>query len=627
MMRFVFVLLFLLFSPQLSAQNCETKILRGLTNGKIQKWQTIEIGLRFPDQDRLYTLFLEDRSKGLNPYLQHTIWIRFDANGKSHVVPAFYMQDCVADTSVNKFIPAKTAWPWRVRFAVPEAGHWEAEVLTGEYLQVAASINTGIRFDCETGHHPGYIQVAADHRFLEYTDHTPFFILGQNIPWADQPILRGRYFPVGNINLYSTGYYDLLDYMDHLAASGGNYVRFVMIDWSTGMETKELGVYEQEKAAALDTLMRYAAARGLKVHLSLDLTSAFDTRLGLPNPYFRMKMPGMKAAELLKNTTVVKHLLEYICYVYARWAFSPDVAVMELMQEHPRWEGYEANKQNFDDFFSVAGTMLRTELGARQLISTSQGEHNDLRVVKNRFVDFIDIHLYTNDRKDNQRRFKVVHHNNIKRVGKPVFFGEFGMINGPQIGTDANEYEACSDMTMHNGLWATAFMGTMGCALEWWQYGDNQRRTVNFPPLRWFLDSIMQDRRQYPESGMWKGDGLESFFAVSKTGDSAVGWVHNSSYWWGNMTDTCKDRDGKKMILPRDDDKAAQPKSRQGRRFMITGLHPGNYYNVRLYETRSRNKLVLEKSLKSSILGRISIEMPEGADYALQALPADPSDL
>jgi hypothetical protein len=616
-MRFcpIFLLLFFGISFAAQAQHTETRVLRGLQNGTVRQWETIEIGLRFPLQERQYRDFLTDRSKGRNPYSEHSIRMQFSCNGKSFVAQAFYMEDARADEAQNKYITRQSEWPWRVRFAVPDTGTWECVLLMGEPLQMAVPHSTGIRFQCAPGDaRDGYLKIAPDNRRLEHADGSPFFILGQNIAWADEPVLRGH---AGPAPVYIAGYYDVMHYMESLAASGGNYVRFIMVRWSTGLEEKETGVYEQDKAWALDSMMRLAEKLKLKVHFCLDLTIGFTIEPKHEwHPYRRtFQKEGMTAAEMLSDSNVVELFDNYIRYVYSRWAFSPSVASIEIMQEHINWNGYADHKESFYNYFAHAQRLLREELHSPHLLSTSQGEQNDIRAFSNSSISFIDVHNYTNNFHDNRWRYQITNRRSYGKLDKPFLFGEMGMIAGPVNACDPDDWEYCSDISMHNSLWATAFMGGMGAGLPWWQWKNDGYREANFPALRWFIDKNYQ-LSGYDEHERWSGNGLETFYTRSSNELVAAGWVHNTSWWWGNTMDSCRDRNGKRMLHPRDDDKAEKPESRAGRRFTITGLNRRTEYQVTFYSTREAGKVISTVQAKSGLTGRLNLEMPVETDCA-----------
>lgn len=614
------MLALLLLSGFLQARNFEAKILGGTQAGKIGRWETVEIGFRFPAEERQFRNFLSDHHTGRNPYAVQTIRVQFTCNGKTWTRPAFYMEDAAADEEQNKYISYQAEWPWRVRFAVPDTGRWECLLLTGESKETSVPQATNLRFTCVSSAAHGYLRIASDHRRFEYEDGTPFFVIGQNIAWADEPVLRGH---APKHPIYTAGYYDVLHYIDDLAANGGNYLRIVMICWSTGIEWEETGVYNQSRAWALDTMMHLAEARGLKIHLCLDLTTGFarDNGKDFWHPYRRdFQKPGMTTADILRDSAALAAFDQYIRYVHARWAFSPAVSTIELLGEQARWEGYEGREIYFDEFFARTERLLRNELEDHShFISSSFSEHGFRERCSKPAISFVDVHQYTNDLVMNQRRFRLVNSRAVRNIDKPFVFGEMGIITGPVNACDPDDWDYCNDITMHNSLWATAFCGAAGTGLYWWQWKNDAYRKANFPALRWFIDSVAVQMRDYTEPKMWTGKGLEAFYCMSNKNHeaNAVGWVHNTSYWWGNMCDSCRDRDGKQMLHPKDDDKTNTPEDRSGNTFLVQDLHSGADYVVTIYDTRNPGRIIRQETMKTNLLGNLRIAFPAGAgDFA-----------
>jgi len=580
-----------------------------VVDGKIPKWQTVEIGIRIPEEQRIFRSFLADRTKGKNPYAQTSLRLQFICHGKFYYANAFYYEDAVADEKQNKYVTHESEWPWRIRFAVPDTGHWTCNILVGDPIMMAVPKSSGISFECVPGNNHGYITIASDHRHFQYSDGTPFFALGQDIGWSDGPVLHGQ----NN----AAGYFDFYHYINNLADNGGNYVRIVMIPWSTGIQWDEMGVYAQDHACALDSVLQIAETRGMKIHLCLDLTTGFangDAKEN-QNPIRRnFQKDGMTAADLLRDSSAVKAMDQFIKYVYARWAFSPSVATIELIGEENRWEGFDQHENYFSDFYSHENDLLRNQLGDHDhLLSTSSTNPDHIEIYENPAIGFIDMHHYDNNFNCNKKRFQIVNSRGVKKLDKPFLFGELGMINGPVNAADAGDYENCNDVSMHNALWATAFMGAAGAGIYWWNWSNDNYRAANFPALRFFIDSVAGND-YCTDFREWDGNGLETFYETRKEPATkrcyAIGWVHNESAWWGNMDADCKERNNKQMIHPKDDDKSTVVENRAGNRFVVKGLLPNWTYNVTFYDTRIPGKKIDSQKVKSNRRGTLALEFP-----------------
>ncbi|HEU4719476.1 MAG TPA: DUF5060 domain-containing protein, partial [Bacteroidia bacterium] len=549
MRALLFYVLFLLPVVLCARETYETRIISGGGN-EVKQYYTIEIGIRAPFADRMFTAF------GVNPYefRNFPLQAEFTCNGKSFRSPVFYFEETHADEKANRYFSEPSEWPWRVRFSPPDTGNWQMTLLAG-IEPMTVPMSTGILFHCTKSDRHGWLQVADDHRHFCYADGRPFFVLGQNICWADEPVLKGHSIAP---TLYNNGYYDVYHYLGNLADNGGNYVRIVMAPWSTGIEWEETGRYSQERAFALDSMLKIAEEKNLQVQLCLDLTTGFaaDNDSNTYHPYRKsFQEPGMTASDLLTDSSALHAFDNFIRYVCARWAYSPNVCCLELMGEQDRWQGYAGKEKNFDDFFVRVNRFVRDSVhNAHVMITTSMTGPKRIATFRNPAIAIVDIHNYDNDLRCNVKRFALMHRSDIRKCDKPFLFGEMGMIAGPVNACDPNDYERCSDISMHNAMWATTFMGGAGAGLYWWQWGNDGYREANFPALRWFIDSVAGGMSGYTGYGMWSGNGIETFYSGNKR--SCVGWAHNTSYWWCNMTDSCRDRNGKEMIHPKDDDKA-----------------------------------------------------------------------
>ena len=614
-----FLLLCLLPFTVFSQPRCEARILRPTSSEKITRYETVEIGIRIPSLEKAFRSFLDDHTKGINPYTQHFLRLQFICYDKIYIASAFYMQECVADEKQNKYQPVASEWPWRVRFAVPDTGSWRCNILFGDSVNKSIPLNSGISFTCIPGNHHGYLQVAPDKKHFQYSDGTPFFVLGENITNADEPMLKGH---PGIPPVYIAGYYDIYHYLEDLADNGGNYVRIGMPPWSTGIDPQANNIYDQAKACAIDSMLHIAEQRGLHVQLAIDLTKDIwkDDGSGNwfvagPSPF---KKPGMTEADLLKDSAALVNYDNYIRYIYSRWAFSPVVASIEVLGEHNRWEGYTGREKIFSDFFGHVQAILKNEFGdSYHMISTSTTNASYYEIFQSDAIAFIDRHHYDNDLRCNQKRYAIVHKRSLEKMNKPFLFGEMGMINGPVNESDADDFEHCNDISYHNALWSTFFMGGAGTGLYWWQWKNDTYRKSNYPILRFFLDSVVRQTR-YVHYREWDKNGLETFYEIDSAKTHIAGWVHNTSYWWGNMMQDCRDRNGKEKFLPKDNDEAEHPESRAGNIFILKNLSAGKTYRVKFYDTRIKNTVVQSLTVKADWRGRLKLPMPDKPDCAFE---------
>ncbi len=629
-MRFLLnSLLAVLFSVPAFAQHYETRVLRGPVDGRVGQWETVEIGIRLPNMERSFRAFLEEPGgRGMNPYAQTFLRIQFICKGKTYNVQAFYMQDAEPDETANRFVPAVTQWPWRVRFAVPDTGAWQCVLLTGDPVEMAVPQSTGISFTCIPGKKHGHLSVAPGNHYLRFSDGAPFFAIGQNIAWADEPVLKGQ---KGPYPVYSAGFYDIFHYFHNLADNGGNFARIVMAPWSTGIEWEQAGVYSQQRAWVMDSILRICETRGIFLYVCVEMHSGYTVNYTPEyswNAHPYKKALGLAApTEVLTNDSAIRLFQQKMRYMLARWGYSPNVAVVELLSEMNGWDDYYGHVDDFVRWHESIFRYIRRDIGDTVKLLTScfgvppYGGLYDLPDIQ-----LTSSHKYTNDFRVHRKHFDIINKRSIAfesrglrtRWDKPFIFGEMGMTNGPGNNCDADDWEHCSDLSFHNALWATAFSGGFGTGLNWWQWKNDAYRGANFPAIRWFIDSVATSIQDCHDNREFRGNGLEAYYCQSERGWHTYGWVHNTSYWWGNNPDSCLDRSGKRMPLPKDDDKPATFENRAGEVFTIDGLDSRSYYTVILYDTRQKNKEVYRNRMKPSKLGKLRIPMPPGPDFAFK---------
>lgn len=588
-----------------------------VSTGVHEQWKTVELALAVPAQERAFRQFLDGDVRGRNPYTSRFLWLQFICNGRTYNRPAYYMEEAYPDLKQNRYVTEQAEFPWRVRFSPPEAGTYEVLLLSGENEQQAQPAPTGIRFEVVRGNRHGILQTRPGAPRLTFTDGTPFFVIGQNIAWSDT-MLRGGPVP-GLFPVYQAGFFDWFHYLHNLADNGGNYVRIYMAPWGAGIETQQVGVYRQDKARAMDSIIQLAEERGLYVQLAVDLTMGFANEPEKDwHPIRRaFQKPGMTAADLLTDSAALKALDDYLCYVHARWGYSANVAVLELLGEIDRWNGWKENQEKFYSYFTHAHQLLTQTLhDTLHIMSTSVTNGKPLDIFRHPAIAFMDMHPYDNDRRANEKRYFIFNRREARNINKPFIFGEMGVITH---GADPDDWEYCNDISYHNALWSTTFMGGMGTGLNWWQWHNDQFRAQNFKPLRRFVDSVANGMHEYTDAAFWSGNGLEVFYSRSRS-KGAAGWVHNSSSWWANVVRDCKDRSGKRMVPPKDDDRADTLVDRTGNTFLLTGLESRERYFVYFFDTREPGKSYRSQLVNSGYFGRLRLVMPVSRDCAFLAL-------
>ncbi|MCA6361673.1 MAG: hypothetical protein IM638_01420 [Bacteroidetes bacterium] len=601
-----------------------------LSQEPVKQWQTLEAGVSIPSMDNRFRAFIAGESGGLSPYTTKHLNLRaiFSNGVLRDTVQAFWYEAPVINRAANRYDTEAAAWPWRIRYAPPLPGIWTMQLLTTQPGETAIPVATNIRFNCAASDRHGWLKVAPDNRHLQFTDGTPFFAIGQNIAWAEEAVLKGFNGPHP---VYIGGFEDVYHYLNHLADCGGNFVRIVLTPWCGGLESSVAGNYRQDHAAALDSMLHICEKRGIYAQVNFEFhhgyTVPWQHQWNWEKHPLRNTVASGSYLELLRNDSALKLQQQLIRYFHARYGSSPNLAVYELMGEMDNWPQFEQNRPLFKSWIEQQINFVRNGLhDNRHLLTVSFATPPYGSIYDLEGVQFVSLHHYTNDFRDNHRRYELINgdglfgekRGTLRRYNKPSQFGEMGMINGPVNAADPDDYTWCSDVSFHNALWATCFTGCFGTGLNWWQWRNDSIRAANFPALAAFLAKVPMHK--FTRAGTNTANGLEAFWCSNEAGTEAAGWLHNTSYWWANMSQNCRDRNQKQMQLPKDDDAVAAPENRTGKTITLNGFERNAMYVVNYYNTRTPNtQLQGFINVRSTRTGRITLIFPANvADCAFE---------
>jgi len=168
---------------------------------------------------------------GANPFdaADFDLAVEFTApSGKTLTLPAFYVQPYQRrEAPGNKDWIYPSAPPgFRARFAPAELGAYSCKAIRKDRRGRAES-NT-VAFESVPSNRKGYLRVSKlDSRFLEFTDGTPFFAVGQNLAFIGE----GQYMKLRKAE----------DALQKLAANGANFARVWACcqDWAMAIEARK----------------------------------------------------------------------------------------------------------------------------------------------------------------------------------------------------------------------------------------------------------------------------------------------------------------------------------------------------------------------------------------------------
>lgn len=652
----------------------------------------LELGLRLPATLESQVQNFIGGSGGINPFDEQQIKVQatFTNSLSTVTIDGFYYEEFLRDGDVMgsevdyNWFTQPTVYNWRIRFAPPFLGTWHTkiEIFLGNNLTPISSIE-GIEFGCVPSNNPGYLRVGADNRHLKFSSTgESFFAIGQNIAWADGPWFRGRTF---NVTPYGRtgGILDVSDWITSLADNGGNFVRFIVtpefgeVEWGTlgnyaSVNSSENNITSNTglaQAWELDQMFNLCEEKNVYMMFNVAYQGEWISKVEEPwhrwegNPYNvginGVSNPPDLFRDPLVHAEVMRNMKNKFRYYLSRWGYSTSLGVFELFSEMENWDGNggisEPNNANDgirEDAYAfleeIALDIKSTDVGNNHLLSISIAKtpwddvHNPAdHVFDSPLVDVTSYHGYHKERSAAKTYFTECNSNFGQGMfadwDKPSMASEMGIFHEYEINTvpvaDEGDITSCSDITFHNYMWSTAFSGSYGAGLNWWQWFNDDYRENNFPAISTFFSTIDFEQTTFNDPGRWD-DGhivsgnrlIESVYLKSQTHDHAIGWAHNMSYWWGNIDQNCVDRYGRVMPINQasDDDDEDWSSPHDPENFaspIIEGMNFGRYSVQKYFVRGVGGTNGTPETVWTDMLGRLPLHAfdPQEGDYAFKA--------
>jgi hypothetical protein len=540
------------------------------TRGNALMHERWELGIQLPvSVTQQIDQFIKS-GKGLNPYDPDQVDLKVQMtspSGKRYLRYAFYYQSFKEDLRMNKqdpgqirneYVVQKTNDAWRFRFAPNEVGNWKYRI----ELHVEGKLMTlfeGGEFQCIQGDHKGQLVIDQGERFLRYSNSDePFFAIGENIssggPCSYLPSQQQR---------QARALQELID-------AGGNFTRFELGGQSALPDWDVFNNYhsKQDEMYGFDQMVDLCEKNGVYFILFRHHVEAWEGADWMDirwanNPYH--KAFNIPILGYFTNPEVIKAQQKTLRYIYARWGYSANMTFYGY-SEVDYWysklqkeveEGslqvrftreYKAKRKPEPYAGSVMVKWLeqqqkyiREQLKEDALFChtyASVGEMED-HVSTSFFSisDVIGLHLYGENKNINYGKRAAFLEEYRKKYNKPVFIEEMGISNIALY--------CCTGIEFHNSIWSTAMMGGFGVGLDWWWdrgvHDFGYHRDLKHLQL-FFANEDLKAKKYEPQR--WSDTGrsfkkrkIESYTLVSMDGERALGWIHNATFYWRNLSD------------------------------------------------------------------------------------------
>lgn len=262
-----------------------------------------------------------------------------------------------------------TNYPFRIRFAPPRNGVWKAKIVIATANGTVEVSSSEFEFNVFENGNPGYMKVGANKRYLTLNGSTfipigcnamapetnsifdPEFAQKTHINWTGLP---GDAFPCGESYRYVTAkprvYDKYKEVLIAMADNGANYFRTIMNPYSTEIEWKKLGDYTSRlsNAQEMDEILELAEDRDFYLQWNFQQHTVFKVDPGntiwdwnrpdnlycysdTTNGSVLAFLTGINADNTPNDAK--KHYKQRLRYILARWGYSTNISVFELVSE------------------------------------------------------------------------------------------------------------------------------------------------------------------------------------------------------------------------------------------------------------------------------------------------------
>jgi Secretion system C-terminal sorting domain/Domain of unknown function (DUF5060) len=393
--------------------------------------------------------------------------INTPSNAKD-TIDGFWMQDFVnPDPTTHNLSP--TGVPsFRIRYSPKEIGAYSYTIYVKDRAGTSSSV--AYYFTSAITNSKGFIR-KNNSNYLNHDDGSAFIPIGQNMA-------------------YTTGYLypDYNKWMDSAALYNQNLVRAWAtsdafgIEWKAGKslayaQFEGLKKYEQKRAWALDWLLNKAENKNMYVMLTQlvhnEMLAGTNGPRWMDNPY-NIVNGGMcdTTWDFFKNAIAIKVFKNRLRYMVARYGFSVNIQSWELTNEINNTDGfYAANKDSVRlwvrQWHDTMASYIKKIDPNKHLVTTSYGgyDYNDHDSATWHIpsLDVTSWHWYDASASP-QDLAKQVTKKYLADFNKPTQQAEAGWSIQQPSGFENIDING---VQLHNLIWASAFSGAMGPAMQW----------------------------------------------------------------------------------------------------------------------------------------------------------------
>ncbi|NOQ75577.1 MAG: T9SS type A sorting domain-containing protein [Crocinitomix sp.] len=333
------------------------------TPGTVGQYEKLEIGVQLNESinDKIENFVNREIGGKLNPFDPYEVdvyaefWYLFEDEWLGPVrANGFFYQEYTRETV--DWDTVLIAHNFRVRYAPSTIGTYRCRI-TADIGGVGIQNASDFTFEVVPSSNKGFVHVGENKRYFK-EGNEPFYPIGHNLFGPE------RETGYQNQTVHPSSYIDFLEAMQEFADEGGNYFRYIQCPWQTEIEYEYLGDYSNRMTNAweFDNILDTAHILDLKIHFNMAIHYTFQTpdaaffywdwsaagdTLNRPITYegsgcFRAsdslgycyRNLGLPLPEaFFSSTEALVYYKRRIRYMMARWSYSTNIAVVELLSE------------------------------------------------------------------------------------------------------------------------------------------------------------------------------------------------------------------------------------------------------------------------------------------------------
>lgn len=374
----------------------------------------------------------------------------FSPSGKQYLMDGFYMQDYVMNAP-SQLTPSGQP-KWLLRFAPDETGTWNYIVSVTDGAGTTNFENR--QFVCTASAHKGFIK--RDGNKLKYNNGQIFQALGVNLAfqwWWD-------------------GFAIYEEWIDELAANGGNFTKLSMAPWIFEIEWQQTGtgqyMQRQNYAWVLDWVFDQLMEKqiycqfNVLIHDELRADASFGWN---QNPYNNVRGgPCNEPQNFFVNPTANSLYKRKLRYINARWGYSPQLAMWEHISEADATGLYESFGSQTSQWINNMTDYIQTIDTYQRPVSTGFAiPQHGWDIWNYAGTGFTQLHVY-DFIPDLEMKIYNYSRWGAQTWNKPFIISEFALGHDWTL---VNQNDPAG-ITFHNVLWSSMFSGAFGSAMSWY---------------------------------------------------------------------------------------------------------------------------------------------------------------